>query len=313
MTYKLSEINRLALSDPKAFLAMSDERYEQQLLSGAEKIIRHASESPIVFVAGPSGSGKTTTALKLERIVREAGAGIHIVALDNYFRSVDSGTYPRTPSGEYDYESPLCLDMELLGRHFAAIERGETIELPQYLFKEQRQKLDTGRFLNAKKGDIVIFEGIHSLNDTFSSLAPNAFRVYISARSDIIDDSGNVIFKGTWMRLCRRALRDHKFRGTPAGETLRMWANVREGEKKYISPYRYKADLIFDSSLMCEVGVLKSFIPELMGDIPDHISRHEEMRLILPALDRFEAIDPALVPSDSLLREFIGGGSFKYH
>lgn len=312
MAYLLKKINQRASSDPVKFLRECDEFYENQLNEGAKRIIDHASVSPIVFVSGPSGSGKTTTALKLERLVEAHGAETHIVALDNYFRSVDPATYPRTATGAYDYESPKCLDMELLSRHFDAIGRGEPIEVPRYLFKEQRQQRDSGRFLHAKEGDIVIFEGIHALNDTFSAIAPDAFKVYISARSNVIDDEGNVVFKGTWMRLCRRILRDNQFRNTSATETLKMWDNIRAGEKQYISPFKDKADLQFDSSLMCEVSIMKGYMQELLQDVPAGIARYEEVLEILPAFDKFVGIDPSLVAKESLLREFMGGGVFKY-
>ena len=312
MAYQLTDINHRALSDPAKFLRDSDKRYEAKLEESAKRIIDHAHISPIVFVSGPSGSGKTTTALKLEGLVEAHGAETHIVALDNYFRTVNPVDYPRTETGAYDYESPLCLDMELLAKHFDAIEHGKTIEVPRYVFKEQRQQRDSGRFLTAKPGDIVIFEGIHALNDHFSAIAPDAFKVYISARSNVEDDHGNIVFKGTWMRLCRRILRDHQFRGTSAAETLQMWENIRNGEKMYISPFKDKADLQFDTSLESEVCVMKGFMQQLLKDVPKGIPRYEEICSILPAFDKIEAIDPALVAKTSLLREFIGGGIYKY-
>ncbi|MBQ3011350.1 MAG: nucleoside kinase [Oscillospiraceae bacterium] len=312
MAYLLRKINQRATADPVKFLRECDEFYENQLNESAKRIIEHGSVSPIVFVSGPSGSGKTTTALKLEHLVETHGAETHIVALDNYFRSVDEETYPRTASGELDFESPLCLDMALLEEHFEAIKQGRQIEVPRYLFKEQRQQRNSGRFLQAKEGDIVIFEGIHALNDTFSAIAPDAFKVYISARSNVVDDAGDIVFKGTWMRLCRRILRDNQFRNTSAVETLKMWDNIREGEKKYISPFKDKADLQFDSSLMCEVCVMKGYMQELLKDVPAGIARYEEVQTILPAFERIEAIDPNLVAPESLLREFMGGGIYKY-
>ena len=312
MAYHLTDINRRATSDPVGFLRDCDAVYENKLKKGAARIFEHSAVSPIVFVSGPSGSGKTTTALKLESLVEAHGAETHIVALDNYFRTVNPETYPKTETGEYDYESPLCLDMELLAEHFDAIQQGKPIEVPRYVFTEQRQQRNSGRILHAHPGDIVIFEGIHALNDTFSAIAPDAFKVYISARSNVIDDAGKVVFKGTWMRLCRRILRDNQFRGTSAAETLQMWDNIREGEKKHISPFKGKADLQFDTSLECEVCVMKGFMQELLRDVPAGIPRYQEVQSILPAFDRIEGIDPALVARDSLLREFLGGGVFQY-
>lgn len=311
MAYQLNEINERARKDPLDFLRECDDTYEMKLRLAAGRIQEHGAVSPLIFLSGPSGSGKTTTAMKIEEILDRGGTETHTVALDNYFRTVREYDYPRTPEGKPDLESPDCLDMELLSEHFHALEQGKTIEVPRYDFKSQKQTRNTGNFLNYRPGDLVIFEGIHALNDTFSQIAPEAFRLYISARSNVERD-GDVLFKGTWMRLCRRVVRDHRFRGTAPDATLQMWANVRRGEKKYISPYKEKADLMFDSSLMCEVSVMKSFVEPLFQNIPSGTDRHTELSSIVPALTEFEAIDPALVPKASILREFIGGGTYHY-
>ena len=311
MAYHLNEINDRARRDPKDFLRECDDIYEKKLHTAAQRILEHGEVSPLIFLSGPSGSGKTTTAMKIEEILDRSGQETHTVALDHYFRSVRSGDYPLTPDGQPDLESPDCLDMELLNEHFHALEQGKTIEVPKYDFKTQKQTRNTGNFLNYRPGDLVIFEGIHALNDTFSALAPDAFKLYISARSNVEQD-GKLLFNGPWMRLCRRVTRDYQFRGTSPAETLQMWANVRRGEKRYISPYKEKADLMFDSSLMCEVSVMKSFVDTLFRDIPEGTDRYAELASIVPALSEFETIDPALVPETSILREFIGGGSYHY-
>lgn len=312
MAYLITEINERAQKDPLDFLRDCDDAYEQKLRKAADLIREHASASPLVFLSGPSGSGKTTTALKIEELLDRSGTETHTVALDNYFRSVLPGIYPVTETGQYDFESPNCLDMELLAEHFHALERGQTVEIPKYHFKTQRQERHTGNFLRYRPGDLVIFEGIHALNDTFSAIAPDAFRLYISARSNVENADGSILFKGTWMRLCRRVVRDHQFRNTTPDETLKMWANVRKGEKQYISPYKDKADLKFDSSLMCEVSVMTSFVSQLFREIPEGVERYSELKSIVPALEHFVPIDPALVPDTSILREFIGGGVYRY-
>jgi len=311
MAYPLNEINKRARENPLDFLRECDDTYEKKLKTAADRISAHGEVSPLVFLSGPSGSGKTTTAMKIEEILDRRGRETHTVALDNYFRSVRADNYPRTADGKPDLESPDCLDMELLSEHFHALERGKTIEIPKYNFKAQRQERHTGNFLRYRPGDLVIFEGIHALNDTFSAIAPEAFRLYISARSNVEAD-GRLVFKGTWMRLCRRVVRDYRFRSTAPADTLQMWANVRRGEKRYISPYKEKADLMFDSSLMCEVSVMKSFVEQLFREIPEQADRGPELKSIVPALSEFEAIDPALVPERSILREFIGGGAYHY-
>lgn len=154
--------------------------------------------------------------------------------------------------------------------------------------------------------------GIHALNDEIAAYCPDAFRLYISARSVVVDDDGNEVFKGTWMRLLRRLVRDSNFRGTPAAATLDMWANVRRGEKRFISPFKERANLMFDSSFPCEVSIMKNFAEPLLAAVPEGAERYAEIRSILPALERFETIDPALLAPESMLREFIGGGVYSY-
>ena len=166
--------------------------------------------------------------------------------------------------------------------------------------------------MKLEKNEIAIFEGIHALNDDIAGRHPEATKLYISARSNV--NEGAVLrFKGTWMRLTRRAVRDYSFRGTEVAETLDMWANVRRGEKLYISPYKNRADIVFDSSLPYEVSVMKNYAVPILRSVPEENERHDEMLQLVDAFQYFEAIDPALVAKDSLLREFIGGGSYKYH
>ena len=157
-----------------------------------------------------------------------------------------------------------------------------------------------------------MFEGIHALNDSITDVHPEAFKLYISARSNILDDDGKLVFKGTWMRLMRRTVRDYKFRGTGASQTLAHWANIRRGEKLYISPFKDKADLQFDSSFAYEVPVLNNIATELFTTMPEDTPRYEELMSILPAFERFEDVSPDLLRPDSLLREFVGGGIYQY-
>ena len=232
--------------------------------------------------------------------------------MDNYFKTLNNKAAPRTPEGDIDYESPLCLDMELLDEHFAALSRGEEILIPKFEFARQMRNDSLGLPLRLEKNEIAIFEGIHALNDDIAGRHPEATKLYISARSNV--NEGAVLrFKGTWMRLTRRAVRDYNFRGTGVAETLEMWANVRRGEKLYISPFKGRADIIFDSSLPYEVPVMKNYAIPILRSVPQENERHDEMLQLVDAFQHFEAIDPALVPKDSLLREFIGGGSYQYH
>ena len=312
MAYQLQEINRGIQTDVAAFLAECDESYAQRVSLAADKILANLDKSPIVLLSGPSGSGKTTTAMKIAEELRRRGVESRAVALDNYFKTLNRKTAPRTPEGDIDYESPLCLDMELLDQHFTALSRGEEILIPKFEFARQMRNDSVGTPMKLEKNEIAIFEGIHALNDDIAGRHPEAAKLYISARSNV--NEGSVLrFKGTWMRLVRRAVRDYNFRGTGVAETLEMWANVRRGEKLYISPYKNRADIIFDSSLPYEVSVMRNYAVPILRSVPEDNERHDELLQLIDAFQHFQPIDPALVPRDSLLREFIGGGSYKYH
>ena len=311
MAYQLQEINRRIQTDVLDFLAQCDENYAQRVSLAADRILGNLEHSPIVLLSGPSGSGKTTTALKIAEELRRRGINSRAVALDNYFKTLNRKTAPRTPEGDIDYESPLCLDMELLDRHFKALSRGEEVVIPKFEFARQMRNDSLGTPLRLEKNEIAIFEGIHALNDDIAGRHPEAAKLYISARSNV--NEGAVLrFKGTWMRLTRRAVRDYQFRGTGVDETLEMWANVRRGEKLYISPYKGRADIIFDSSLPYEVSVMHNYAVPLLQAVPEENPRHDELLELIDAFQYFEPIDPALVARDSLLREFIGGGSYHY-
>ena len=311
MAYQLQEINRRIQSDVTEFLAECDESYAQRVSLAADKILSNLERSPIVLLSGPSGSGKTTTAMKIAEELRRRGVNSHAVAMDNYFLTPDPKTAPRTPEGAIDYESPLCLDMELLDRHFTALGRGEEILIPRFEFARQMRNDSLGAPLKLEKNEIAIFEGIHALNDDIAGRHPEAAKLYLSARSNI--NEGSVLrFKGTWMRLTRRAVRDYSFRGTEVARTLEMWANVRRGEKLYISPFKSRADIIFDSSLPYEVSVMKHYAVPILQSVPEDNERRAEMLELVQAFEHFQAIDPALVAKNSLLREFIGGGTYHY-
>jgi uridine kinase len=228
--------------------------------------------------------------------------------MDDYFKTVDA-TSPRTESGELDLESPLCVDMELMREHFEKLEKGERIFVPRYEFSRRMRDSGFSKSIQLGKDEIVIFEGIHALNGMIADYFPEAFKLYISARSDV-EFNGEIMFKRTWFRLMRRMVRDYKFRGSPPAETLSMWANVRRGEKLYISPYKDKANYQFDTSLAYEPAVYVNMATELFMSIPEGIERFDELKTILPALQMFGEIDEADVAADALIREFIGGGIY---
>ena len=314
MPYQLSEINDKIRKDPAAFLAECDAHYQERIHTAVDTILERMKESPIVLLSGPSGSGKTTTAMKLEQELERRGVNSHTISLDNYFKTLNRKTAPRTPEGDIDYESPLLLDMELLDDTFSKLSRGEWVVVPHFEFARQMRNDSRGTPLKLEKNEIAIFEGIHALNDDIAGRHPEATGMYISARSNILEGEA-LRFKGTWMRITRRAVRDYNFRGTDLLETLLMWYNVRRGEKTYISPFKNRAHVIIDSSLRYEVPVFAHYAAALraaVDQVPEDNPRHREFHDLVDAFRYFEPIDPALVAPDSLIREFIGGGSYHY-
>ena len=310
MAYQLQEINRRIREDVKGFLEECDSEYNGKVAHAANRIVQNLEKSPVVLLSGPSGSGKTTTAQKVEEELERRGVRTHTVSMDNYFKTMDRRTAPRTETGDVDYESPLLLDMELLDEHFTALAKGEEILIPKFAFA--RQMRDTAVTpLRLGRDEVAIFEGIHALNDSIAGRHPEAACMYISARSNVCEGE-TLRFKGTWMRLTRRAVRDYKFRGTGVEATLAMWANVRRGEKLYISPFKGRADVVIDSSLPYEVSVMKNYAKPLLEAVPAENERHRELLDLIEGFRWFEEIDPALVAPDSLIREFIGGGSYHY-
>ncbi len=311
MAYQLSKINQAIRSDVKGFLEECDAAYQRKIDDAAEQIIRNLPNSPLVLLSGPSGSGKTTTAMKIDDALEKRGVITQTISMDNYFQTVSPETTPRTANGSYDFESPLCMDMELLNEHFDALARGKEIRIPRYDFCRQMRDTSRCTTLRLKENEVAVFEGIHALNDDVAGRHPEATKIYISARSNILDGE-RLVFKGTWMRLTRRAVRDLNFRGSDILTTLAQWANVRRGEKLYISPFKHRANIILDSSLPYEVSVMGHYALPLFEAVPAENPRRGELLEMIDAFQQLEPIDPELVHPDSLIREFIGGGSYHY-
>ena len=311
MPYSLTQINEAIRSDPQAFVEECDAAFAKKVENAAKKIADHRTESHVILLSGPSGSGKTTTALKIEEQLEKMGIETHTVSMDNYFNTIDPETAPRNREGAIDYESPFCLDIDLLNRHFAMLDRGETIHVPKYEFARQMRSDIMSHPMRLGPDELAIFEGIHALNDIIVGKNPHAFKLYIAARSNLVDDEGKVVFQHAWLRLCRRIVRDYKFRGSDASFTLKMWANVRRGEKLYISPYKENADLMFDSSLAFEFSVLKPFVVPLLEAIP--AGKYDVVDDMLKGFEQIEALDEKYVAPNSLAREFIGGSTYDNH
>ena len=311
MAYRLEDINYRMVADPKGLIEEADALYAKKVETAAESILENRKNSPIILLSGPSGSGKTTTAMKISEALEKRGVRTHYVAMDDYYNTIQPETVPRTPDGEMDLESPLCLDLELLNRHFTELSQGKRIYVPKYEFSRRMRIQEPSKSIKLKKDEMVVFEGIHALNSMITNVHPEAFKLYISARSDVTFQ-GAKVFDRSWFRLVRRTVRDYKFRGTDPATTISMWANVMRGEYSYIAPFKDKADYQFDSSFSYELPVLNATATELFKAIPKGVERFDELKKVFPALLLFGHIDESLVAEDAVLREFIGGGIYEY-
>ena len=264
----------------------------------------------VVLLAGPSSSGKTTTCKRLSVQLLANGIKPVQISLDDYF--VDRDKTPKDAHGELDYESLYALNIPLLNQQFNALFRGEEVQLPKYNF--QAGKSDpNGKRLRLDEQSILIVEGIHALNPELTAQVPEEqkYRIYASALTTILLDNHNYI-PTTDNRLLRRIVRDNKYRGVSAAETIRRWPSVRAGENKWIFPFQENADVMFNTAMLFELAILKTQAEPLLEDVPENCDEYSEAYRLLKFLKYFASIPFKQLPPTSLLREFLGGSSFKY-
>ena len=264
----------------------------------------------MVLIAGPSSSGKTTTCKRLSVQLLTNGIKPIGISLDDYF--VNREQTPRDEKGDYDYEHLHSLNLPLLNEQLSALFRGEEVQLPHYDFQTGRSSM-TGRKLQLHEGEVLVVEGIHALNPELTSQIPQdqIYRIYASALTTILLDSHNYI-PTTDNRLLRRIIRDHKYRGVSALETIRRWPSVRAGENKWIFPFQENADVMFNTAMLFELAVIKSQAEPLLEQVPENCVEHAEAYRLLKFPRYIKPIPEADIPPTSLLREFLGGSSFTY-
>lgn len=264
----------------------------------------------LVLLAGPSSSGKTTTCKRLSIQLLTCGLKPLQISLDDYF--IDRDKTPLDANGEYDYESIHALNIDLINEQFNALFKGEEIELPRYNFQTGKSE-KSGKRLKLGPNDIVVVEGIHALNPELTAQIPEQqkFRVYVSALTTILLDEHNYI-PTTDNRLLRRIIRDYKYRGVSAQESIHRWPSVRAGEERWIFPYQENADAMFNSAMLYELAVIKQQAEPLLEQVPENCEEYAEAHRLLKFLRYFHAISYRQLAPTSLLREFLGGSSFKY-
>ncbi len=262
-----------------------------------------------VMIAGPSSSGKTTFSHRLGIQLRTLGIKVHTIGVDDYF--VNREDTPRDENGDYNYEILEALDVELFNRDMTALNNGEEVELPHYNFKTGKREYK-GNKIKLNDGDVLVIEGIHCLNDKLSySLDKQCkFKIYISALTTLNVDEHNRI-PTTDGRLIRRIVRDARTRATSAEETIARWPSVRKGEENYIFPYQEEADVMFNSALIYELSVLRQYCEPLLFSIPKDSPYYAEANRLIKFMDYFLGVGSENIPTNSLLREFVGGGCFR--
>ena len=290
-------------------IQISEALQEKKIAQIADEIA-HAKGIKMVLIAGPSSSGKTTTCKRLSVQLAVNGIKPVPVSLDDYF--LDRDKTPRDETGDYDFEHLHALNIPLLNEQMNALFRGEEVELPRYNFQEGKSEW-SGRKLQLKGKEILVVEGIHALNPELTADIPDEqiFRVYASALTTILLDSHNYI-PTTDNRLLRRIIRDHKYRSVSAQETIRRWPSVRRGENRWIFPFQENADAMFNSAMLFELAVIKRQAEPLLDQVPENSPEYAEAYRLLKFLRYIRSIPEDQIPPTSLLREFLGGSSFKY-
>jgi len=278
----------------------------------ADEITRryHRGGARIVLIAGPSSSGKTTSSKRLAIQLMTNLIIPKVISLDNYF--VDRDKTPKDENGEFDYESLYALDLEQFNSDLKALIAGEEVAMPTYHF-ETGKRVYKGDTLKLEKNNILLIEGIHGLNPELTSQIPEEqkFRMYVSALTTLSIDDHNWV-PTTDNRLLRRIIRDHKYRGISAQQTIARWQSVRRGEEKWIFPFQENADATFNSSLLFELGVMKDYAEPILKNVPHNVPEYAEAWRLRALLNYFLPISERQIPSTSLLREFLGGSSFHY-
>jgi uridine kinase len=292
-----------------SLIQISEALQEKKISQIADEIARRKGIK-MALIAGPSSSGKTTTCKRLS--VQLAVNGIQPVgiSLDDYF--LDRDKTPRDENGEYDFEHLHALNIPLLNEQMNALFRGEEVELPRYNFQQGKSEW-SGNKLRLHDDEVLVVEGIHALNPELTSEIPDElkFRVYASALTTLLLDNHNYV-PTTDNRLLRRIIRDHKYRGVSAIETIRRWPSVRNGENKWIFPFQENADVMFNTAMLFELAVIKSQAEPLLEQVPENCPEYAEAYRLRKFLGYIRPIPEAQIPPTSLLREFLGGSSFDY-
>lgn len=305
-----TNINSGLENDAAGFIRSSESIYRDQLRIAAEKIYMSREERPLVLLSGPSGSGKTTTALRLAALLGNKGLQVHTLSMDNYFLPADAGEFPVDENGRIDLESPYRLDIPMFSEHLEKLSKGEPVEMPVFDFNTQSRSdfIPVAR----KSNEIIIIEGIHALNPEVTGDSDDFTTcMYVSVRTRIRTKFGYTLHPRK-IRLMRRLNRDRLFRCRSIEDIFDMFESVTKGEEKYIMPYKKRATIEIDSFIPYEASVYAKMLRNDVEKSREAFAAIEDGDVMLKVLTELEPLSEELVPSDSLVREFIGGSSLNY-
>ena len=306
----VGDLNRAITEGHTNQLIQISEALQEKKISQIADQIAHQKGIKLVLIAGPSSSGKTTTCKRLSVQLAVNGIKPVGISLDDYFLNREET--PRDENGDYDFEHLHALNIPLLNEQLNALFRGDEVELPRYNFQKGTSEW-SGKRLKLNGNEVLVVEGIHALNPELTADIPNeqVFRVYASALTTILLDNHNYI-PTTDNRLLRRIIRDHKYRGVSAQETIRRWPSVRKGENRWIFPFQENADAMFNSAMLFELAVIKRQADPLLEQVPENSPEYAEAYRLRKFLKYIKPISEDQIPPTSLLREFLGGSSFEY-
>lgn len=305
-----TNINSGLENDAAGFIRSSESIYRDQLRIAAEKIYMSREERPLVLLSGPSGSGKTTTALRLAALLGNKGLQVHTLSMDNYFLPANAGEFPVDENGRIDLESPYRLDIPMFSEHLEKLSKGEPVEMPVFDFNTQSRSdfIPVAR----KSNEIIIIEGIHALNPEVTGDSDDFTTcMYVSVRTRIRTKFGYTLHPRK-IRLMRRLNRDRLFRCRSLEDIFDMFESVTKGEEKYIMPYKKRATIEIDSFIPYEASVYAKMLRNDVEKSREAFAAIEDGDVMLKVLTELEPLSEELVPSDSLVREFIGGSSLNY-
>ena len=308
----VSDFNRLCLENQAYdMIKLSEALHEKKVAHIADMIANKQGGRPkFVLISGPSSSGKTTFSKRLTIQLRVNGITPVVISMDNYF--VNRVDTPLDENGDWDFENINALDLPLFRQHVQSLLNGEEIEIPEYNFETGKRQW-AGRKLRIGENNVIIIEGIHALNPDLIPDVPRSatFKIYVSALTTINLDNHNWI-PTTDTRLLRRIVRDYRYRNYSARETIARYDSVQRGEQKWIYPFQEEADVMFNSALLFELAVLKRHAEPILAEVPKFCDEYSEAHRLLKFLQYFVPISEKAIPPTSLLREFVGGSSFRY-